>query len=144
MLKLVPCSRSWMAVWPAVVAVLALSASAARGQEAAPPAAADQAAEAALEPSAEASDAPSFRGRLPNYHREVVDQDQRETIYKLQADYAPRIAELRSQLDALIAERDRKIAAVLTPEQRRKIEQIRAAAQAARERRRAESDKPGS
>lgn len=76
-----------------------------------------------------------FRGRLPNYYRYVVTPQQRETIYKIQAEYAPKIDALRAELEALIDERDEKVAAVLTPQQRKKVEQLKAAAKAKREKR---------
>ena len=71
--------------------------------------------------------------RLPSFFKEVVDQKQRETIYKIQEEYGPKIADLRAQLEALTKQRDEKIAAVLTPEQLKKIEDLRAAAKAKRE-----------
>ena len=41
-----------------------------------------------------AKKAKKFRGRLPNYYRQVVDEKQREAIYKIQQEYAPKIAAL--------------------------------------------------
>lgn len=73
-----------------------------------------------------------FRGRLPAYYGHVVDEDQRQAIYGIQAEYAPRIAELRAQLEALLNERNARVAAVLTPEQLKKVEQLRADARAKR------------
>jgi hypothetical protein len=70
--------------------------------------------------------------RLPSFFKEVVDEKQRETIYKIQEEYGPKIADLRAQLDALTKQRDERIAAVLTPEQRKKLEDLRAAAKAKR------------
>ncbi len=74
----------------------------------------------------------TFRGRLPAYYRQVVDEKQREKIYEIQREYAPKVDALRAQLAALIAERDEKVAAVLTPEQIEKVEQLRAEARAKR------------
>ncbi len=59
--------------------------------------------------------AKKFRGRLPNYYRQVVDAKQRTAIYKVQKEYAPRIEALKAQLAALMKERDEKVVAVLTP-----------------------------
>jgi hypothetical protein len=87
---------------------------------------------AAAKPAA-AQKAKTFRGRLPNYYGQVVNEKQRQAIYKIQAESAPKIAELRAQLQALIKQRDEKIAAVLTPEQLKKIEDLRAAAEAKRQ-----------
>jgi Spy/CpxP family protein refolding chaperone len=86
----------------------------------------------ASQPAA-AKTAKKSRGRLPNFYRQVVDPQQRETIYKIQAEYAPKIAELQAQLEKLIKERDEKIAAVLTPEQRKRVEDLKAAARAKRQ-----------
>jgi len=58
---------------------------------------------------------------LPPYFAAVVDQQQREAIYQIQREFAPKLAELKAQLDALTAERDKKIDEVLREEQRAKI-----------------------
>lgn len=84
---------------------------------------------AKAEPAAEKP----FRGRLPAYYRQVVTEQQRQAIYRIQAEYAPKIAALRAQLEALIAEQDAKIRAVLSPEQLKRIEQLREEAKKARE-----------
>lgn len=72
------------------------------------------------------------RGRLPAHYTQVVDEKQRETIYKIQQEYEPKIADLRAQLDKLTKERDGKVAAVLTPEQQKKVADLQAAAKAKR------------
>jgi hypothetical protein len=59
--------------------------------------------------------------RLPPHYAAVVNEKQREEIYKIQEDYQPRIDVLQEQLKALKKERDEKISAVLTPEQRKKV-----------------------
>lgn len=71
--------------------------------------------------------------RMPMYYGDVVDKTQRETILAILGDYAPKISALKAQLEALTKERDEKVAAVLTPEQAKKIEQIKAAARAKRQ-----------
>lgn len=81
---------------------------------------------------AKAAKAKKPRGRLPAYYRYVVTPQQREAIYKIQAEFAPKIAELQAQLKALTKERDQKVSAVLTPEQRKKVEDLRGAAKAKR------------
>jgi len=58
-----------------------------------------------------------FRGRLPNYFSAVVTPKQREEIYRLQGEYAAKIAELEAQLEMLLAERDKAVDDVLEPEQ---------------------------
>jgi len=79
-----------------------------------------------------------FRGRLPAYYRYVVTEDQRQQIYKIQAEYEPRLGQLRAQLEALIAEQDAKVQAVLSPEQLKRVEQLREEARKAREARAAQ------
>jgi len=74
-----------------------------------------------------------FRGRLPNYYSQVVDQQQREKIYAIQREYKPKIDALKAQLAALTKERDDEVSEVLTPQQREKIEQLREEAKAKRE-----------
>ncbi len=87
---------------------------------------------------APASDAPApakkavFRRRLPNFFSRVVDTKQREAIYKVQKEYFTKMAVLKAQLDAMAAQRDKKIAAVLSPEQLKEVEKLRADAQAKR------------
>ncbi|MGQ9576219.1 MAG: hypothetical protein ACUVUC_12955 [Thermoguttaceae bacterium] len=80
--------------------------------------------------------------RLPNYYRQVVSPEQRDKILQIQKDYAPKIKALQDQLDALIKERNQKIEAVLTPQQRAKIEQLKAAAKKTREAKKTASPKP--
>jgi len=83
-----------------------------------------------------AAEAKGPRGRLPAYYAEVVDEKQRATIYSIQQEYAERIKQLRSQLEAVTKERDQKILAVLTPEQQKKVAELAEAAKAKRERQR--------
>jgi hypothetical protein len=73
-----------------------------------------------------------FRGRLPAYYSRVVDEKQRQKIYAIQREYAPKIDALKAQLAALTAERDEKVVAVLTPEQLKTIQQLKAEAEAKR------------
>jgi hypothetical protein len=64
--------------------------------------------------------------RLPARYASVVDEKQREEIYKIQEEYQPKIAALEKQLKALKTERDKKISAVLTPEQKKQVEEAAA------------------
>jgi Spy/CpxP family protein refolding chaperone len=68
------------------------------------------------------------RGRraLPKHYAQVVTDEQREKIHKIQDEYDPQIAELKAKLKALTKERDDKIAAVLTPEQKKQIDEAKA------------------
>jgi hypothetical protein len=68
------------------------------------------------------------RGRLPAHYAKVVTDEQREKIYGIQAEYAPKITALETQLKALKAERDEKIKAVLTPQQQKQVEEAKAKA----------------
>jgi hypothetical protein len=56
--------------------------------------------------------------RLPAYYSEVVTPQQRKRIYEIQEAYAPRIEELRRQLDDLLQERQTAIEEVLTDDQK--------------------------
>jgi hypothetical protein len=75
-----------------------------------------------------------FRGRLPAYYNRVVDPKQREKIYAIQREYAPKIDALKAQLAELTAERDENVEAVLTPEQLSAVEKLRAEAKVKRAR----------
>jgi len=66
-----------------------------------------------------------LKGRLPAYFRTVVKDEQRQEIYAIQLEYDPQISKLREQLKALVDERNAKIDAVLTPEQRKKIADLK-------------------
>lgn len=62
------------------------------------------------------------RGRLPAYYGQVVTEQQRQKIYDIQEDYRPKLEALETQRKALLKERDEKITAVLTPEQKQQID----------------------
>ena len=64
------------------------------------------------------------RGRLPAFYGQVVDESQREKIYSIQKEYRPKIDDLKAQLALLLKQRNEEIAAVLTPEQQKKLEQV--------------------
>jgi hypothetical protein len=83
--------------------------------------------------SAEQGKAAARRGILPPYFRGVVDEKQRDAIYKIQEEYGAKIAALKAQLEAATKERDAKIAALLTPEQKNKLEQLQTEAKVKRE-----------
>lgn len=68
--------------------------------------------------------------RLPTYYAQVVDKAQRERILAILTEY-------NFKIDVLELERDQKVAAVLTPLQRKKLEDIKAAAEAKRENKKA-------
>ncbi len=65
--------------------------------------------------------------RLPKYYDQVATTpEQQEAIQKIQDEYDPKIADLEAKLKALRKERNEKIAAVLTPEQKKQIEDAKA------------------
>jgi hypothetical protein len=70
--------------------------------------------------------------RLPAHYAQVIDEKQREEIYKIEDEYQPKIEALQKQLAALKHERDGKISALLTPEQKKQIEEAAAKAKANR------------
>ncbi|MBU4271333.1 MAG: hypothetical protein KKE86_12615 [Planctomycetes bacterium] len=82
------------------------------------------------------------RHRLPPYFGDVVGDEQREKIYKIQDEYRPKIEALRAELKALVKERDEKIEAVLTPEQKQQIDEARAEAKAKRKANQPKPKKP--
>lgn len=71
----------------------------------------------------EAKEKAPVKGRLPQYYSKAeVDDKQRETIYKLQADYDTKIDKLEAELADLKAKRDTEIRAVLTKDQQKKLD----------------------
>lgn len=117
--------RARLARWVASMALLAavgwLTLEGAWGQEGA-------AAKAPAAPGkAEAPGRRARTGQLPPYYREVVTEEQRQKIYAIQAEYNSQIAELEAKVAQLRKERDAKIEALLTPEQKKRIEDLRAA-----------------
>ncbi len=80
--------------------------------------------------------------RLPPHYAQVVDEKQRAEIYKIEDEYQPKIEALQEQLNALKQERDEKISALLTPEQKKQIEEAAAKAKANRKSKRQPAAKP--
>lgn len=77
------------------------------------------------------------RGRLPNYYRAAgVTDEQREKIYSIQSSYREKIEPLEKQIAQLRAKMTTEIEAVLTPEQKKKVEELREAAAKKRKKRR--------
>ena len=69
---------------------------------------------------------------LPLYYKGVVTDDQKTQVYSIQDDYKPRLKELKDKLKALTAERDAKLDALLTADQKAKVQAKRDEAQAKR------------
>ena len=64
--------------------------------------------------------------RLPNHYAKVVTDEQRGEINAIQDEYAPQIEKLRGELKALVGKRDTAVEKVLTAEQRKEVEKLRA------------------
>jgi hypothetical protein len=73
------------------------------------------------------------KGRLPAYFSGVVTDEQRQKVYAIQKDFAAKIDPLRRQVESLTKERDEKIWALLTPEQKQKIDALKKDAKDARD-----------
>ena len=77
-----------------------------------------------------------LKGRLPAYYSKLVDKDQKQKIYEIDSSFDPKIKDLKKQMEALIAQANKQIKAVLTPEQQTKLADLIAEAKAKRKRRR--------
>ena len=78
-----------------------------------------------------------LKGRLPAYYSKLVDKDQKQKIYEIDSSFDPKIKDLKKQMEALIAQRDEQIKAVLTPEQQTKLADLIAEAKAKRKEKKA-------
>ena len=123
--------RSGRPAWAAALMVLLLTPTMAAAQE----------PKEAPAGNSEPMPMKTVRGRLPAHFSRVVSSEQRTTIYRLQANYAEQIAELKRQIEKLTKERDDEVEAVLTADQRRQVARFREAARVAREERAAEKAK---
>jgi len=65
-----------------------------------------------------------FLRRLPNFYGQVVSDAQRDKIYEIQSAYFEPIEMLTLRLERLTAERDAQIEAVLSDEQKEKVEAL--------------------
>ena len=102
----------------------------------------EKAATKAGEKAAPAKVAKKPRGRLPAYYAQVgLSSKQRDGIYAVQAVYGKQIDELQKQIDALKEKEDAEVVAVLTPEQKTKLDELLAAAKKAADERRSKSKK---
>lgn len=90
-------------------------------------------AQPSADPPASKSEQSKPRGRLPNHFGKIgVTEEQRLTIYGIQADFNAQIDELLAQVEILRGERDKTIEEVLTSAQRDLLTELRK--EAARER----------
>ena len=67
-------------------------------------------------------------GRLPRYFSSLVDDEQREEIYQIQAKYRKQIQELEKELAELEQDQLGAIEKVLTTAQRKELASLRSAA----------------
>jgi hypothetical protein len=73
----------------------------------------------------EKKDPPKIRGQLPRgYGKLGLSDEQRQKIYKIQADYDDKIDALEIQLQTLKAQRQKAIDTVLTAEQRKTLRKM--------------------
>jgi hypothetical protein len=83
---------------------------------------------------------PDSTHRVPSgYARLGLTDQQKDRLYKIQADYLPKVQALQKQLDGLMAERKAKFEAVLTREQKQMLAQEAQQKKAASEARKAVS-----
>jgi Spy/CpxP family protein refolding chaperone len=70
-------------------------------------------------------DETAVKGRLPaNWSKLDLSDSQRTQIYKVQSKYSAEIKKLKDQIEELEATRMKEMRAVLSPEQRKKLDQI--------------------
>lgn len=108
----------------ACAALVAFVSQFSQAQEAKAPVKKEDAAKAAAQKPKQPAEP---KGRLPNFYNEVVNKEQRETIYKIQMSYDEKIDALTAQLQELMAKRNADVEKVLTPEQLKKIKELQAA-----------------
>jgi Spy/CpxP family protein refolding chaperone len=94
-----------------------------------------EAAEAAkpAEKATSAEGGKKATARMPNYYKDLVTEEQRDKILAIVRDYNAKLAPLQEQVEKLTKERDAAVEAVLTPEQKKQLDDIKAAAKAARD-----------
>lgn len=75
----------------------------------------------------EAKPSTKAKGRLPAYYKDVVTPAQKESIYALQAKYGEQIRKLAEEMKAVTAQRDQEIEALLSADQKSKVNALRTA-----------------
>ena len=78
--------------------------------------------------------------RLPNFYGDVVTEEQRKKIYEIQEKYEKQLADLNEQLLALTKKQQEEIEALLSAEQKSRIEEARGAAATKRKKKADESE----
>ena len=83
----------------------------------------------AAEPASPPSDQAERHKPLPTYYGMIgVSDQQRTKLYAIQDSYEEKLEALRTQLKQLIRERDQKMETLLTPGQKLRLKELRAAA----------------
>jgi Spy/CpxP family protein refolding chaperone len=103
-----------------ILSLLTLALPTADGQDAKPKAAAKPATKTA------------GKGRLPTHYKDVVTTEQKDKIYAIQNTYSDQISKLAEEMKAITAKRDAEIEAVLTADQKKKIDALKSEAAAAK------------
>lgn len=76
-------------------------------------------------PVAKAEDTSKVKGFLPqNWGKIGLTDDQRQQVYKVQAKYNTEIEKLEAKIKELKGTRDQEMKAVLSPDQKKKLEEI--------------------
>ena len=83
---------------------------------------------APTKPKADASKKAETRRRLPPHYADVVTEEQREAIYKIQDEHAPEIEAQEAKLMAVRKKLDDAVRGVLKPDQLKKVDEAAAAA----------------
>jgi hypothetical protein len=66
-----------------------------------------------------------IKGVLPmNWGKIGLSEEQKQTIYRIQGKYGAEIDKLEAKIKELKATRDKEMKAVLTPEQKKRLEEI--------------------
>src|SRR5204862_8308538 len=79
------------------------------------------------EPKALEKDEPTAKVKVTrpkNYAKVGLRADQKQSIYKIQAKYDEEIEKLGAKIKELRATRDKEVKAVLTPDQKKRLEEI--------------------
>lgn len=85
--------------------------------------------EAKAAPEGKAKKAPAdYRGPLPFYYSKVVSPDQKEKIYAIQEKYDAELKAVKAKLKEIEDARNKEIDALLSPEQLKRLEELRAEA----------------
>lgn len=67
-----------------------------------------------------------IRGVLPSHYGQLnLSQEQRQTIYKIQNEYADKIEDLQKKIEEVKAERNAKYLKTLTKGQRERLDEIK-------------------